>query len=86
MQFNKCSRCGCFYTSNSSVCPNCAPKDLYDINKLKNFLEESSTDSSIEEISLETGISTKNLHRFFSSDELTNSNFNEFGNEPKTQL
>ncbi len=86
MQLNKCSRCGCFYTSNSSVCPNCAPKDLCDINKLKSFLEDASPDSSIEEISIETGISTKNLHRFFSSEELANSNFDLLGNTPKTQL
>ena len=33
MQFNKCSRCGCFFVSNGDVCPNCAPKDNFEMNK-----------------------------------------------------
>lgn len=86
MQFNKCSRCGCFFMTNDTVCPNCKPKDLCDLNKLKNFLEDANPDASIEEISCGTGISTKNLHRLFHSDELANFNFTNFDNEPKIQL
>ena len=37
MQLNKCSRCGCFFMTNDSVCPNCKPKDMCDMNKLKSF-------------------------------------------------
>ena len=70
MQLNKCSRCGCFFMANSDVCPSCQAKDLYDMNKLKNFLADSNPNSSIEEISCETGISTRNLHRFFNSDDI----------------
>lgn len=80
MQFNKCSRCGCFFMTNDSVCPNCKPKDMCDMNKLKNFLEEVSPEASIEEISCGTGISTKNLHRLFASDELANFNFTDINN------
>ena len=41
MQFNKCSRCGSFFVSSGDVCPNCAPKDKFEMNKLQNFLEDS---------------------------------------------
>lgn len=85
MQLNKCSRCGCFYMTNSDVCPNCKPKDICDIHKIKDFLQEYNLDSSIEEISCGTGISTKNLHRLFRSDEFANYDFNNF-NGPKTEL
>lgn len=86
MQFNKCSRCGCFFMTNSDVCPNCQPKDICDMNKLKNYLEDNNPDSPIEEISCQTGISIKNLHRFFQSDELANYDFNKLNNTPKIEL
>lgn len=86
MQFNKCSRCGCFFMTNSDVCPNCEPKDMCDINKLKNYLSDCETDSSIEEISCNTGISPKNLHRFLQSDKIAKLNLNDFGIKFKTEL
>ena len=86
MQFNKCSRCGCFFMTNDSVCPNCKPKDICDMNKLKTFLEDVNPCASIKEISCGTGISEKNLHRLFASDELANFNFSDFGNGPKIEL
>ena len=69
MQFNRCSRCGAFFVTDGDVCPKCQPKDTFEMTKLKNFLEDCSTDSSIQEISLGTGITEKNLHRFFSYDD-----------------
>ena len=72
MQLNKCSRCGAFFTENNDVCANCRPKDLFEINKLKSYLEDCSINSSFKEISHGTGISEKNLHRFFSYDDLNN--------------
>lgn len=86
MQLNKCSRCGCFFMSDSDVCPNCKPKDIYDMNKLKSFLENYDPNSSIEEISYSTGISEKNLHRLICSDEFVNYNFTSFGDNPKINL
>lgn len=83
MQFNKCSRCGCFFMTNDSVCPNCKPKDMCDINTLKNYLEDVNLDCSIEDISANTGISAKNIHRLFCSDDFANFNFN---NGPKMEL
>jgi len=52
MQLNRCGRCGSFFMANGDVCPNCQPKDLYEISRLKNFLEDASPNSSIEEIEL----------------------------------
>ena len=68
MQFNKCSRCGAFFVNSNDVCPNCVPKDNFEMNKLKSFLENSNTANSIESISFDTGISMKNLNRYFSKD------------------
>jgi len=72
MQLNRCGRCGSFFMANGDVCPNCQPKDLYEINKLKNFLEDCPMNSSFKEISYGTGITEKNLHRFFSYDDFSN--------------
>ena len=85
MQLNKCSRCGCFFMTNDSVCPNCKPKDMCDMNKLKSFFEEASPDASIEAISHGTGISEKNLHRLISSDDFANLDFSGF-NGPRMEL
>lgn len=72
MQFNKCSRCGAFFVNSGEVCPNCEPKDNLEMNRLKNFLENSDTNNSIESISFNTGISMKNLNRYFSKDNFVN--------------
>lgn len=68
MNFKKCLRCGCFFSSVDDICPNCAPKDNFEMNKLKNFLEDSEMNCSMETISYDTGISMKNLNRYFSKD------------------
>jgi len=81
MQLNKCIRCGCFFMTNDSICPKCKPKDMYDMNKLRTFLGECSSVSSIEEISSETGITTQNLHRYFASNEIF-----DFNNPTKFDL
>lgn len=69
MEFNKCSRCGAFYTTSNNVCPNCEPKDNCDQLKLKTFLEENDIPSSIEALSTDTGISIKNLNRYLSNND-----------------
>ena len=79
MNFKKCSRCGCFFVSNGDVCLNCQPKDNFEMNKLRNFLENSDTNCSLESISYDTGISTRNLNRYFSNDS-----FVEY--KPKAEL
>ena len=70
MELNKCKRCGAFFASQDSVCPNCRPKDLSDVYKLKSFLQENDLPSSMDVLSYETGISVKNLNRILESKDL----------------
>ena len=76
MELNKCKRCGAFFATQDSVCPNCRPKDLSDVYKLKSFLQENDLPSSMDVLSCETGISIKNLNRFLESKDLL-----EIGND-----
>ena len=68
MQFNKCSRCGCFFVSSGDVCPNCQPKDNFEMGKLKEFLDNVDTNYSMDSISYGTGITMQNLNRYFAKD------------------
>ena len=71
MNLNKCSRCGCFFASTTDVCPKCESKDENDIAQLKNFLSESDGSSiSLEDLSLSTGVSLKNVNRFLQNKDL----------------
>ena len=76
MELNKCKRCGAFFASKDSVCPNCKPKDLSDVYKLKNFLQENDLPSSMDVLSYETGISIKNLNRILEEKNLLEINQN----------
>lgn len=76
MNFNKCSRCGCFFMSDSSTCPNCETKDQFEMNELKNFLEENPNQINIDNLSASTGISVRNLNRFLSQEQ-----FSDFSNQ-----
>ena len=72
MELNKCARCGAFFVSSGSVCPNCETKDSADIFKLKSFLEENdSIGSNIENLACDTGISVKNLNRYLSQSDFS---------------
>ena len=70
MNFKKCNRCGCFFMADSSVCPNCEPKDQCEMSQLKNFFEENTSQINIDNLSSSTGISVKNLNRFLSQGQL----------------
>ena len=78
MEFKKCERCGCFFTSNDNVCYNCLTKDKFEMSKFKNFIEENNVDTinSLNDLSIQTGISSKNLNRFLGYDD-----FNEIANQ-----
>ena len=78
MNLNKCERCGCFFASDNCVCPNCLSKDQNEISQLKNFLVENDNNISIEELSVSTGISMKNVNRFLKDKEV-NSTFSGLG-------
>lgn len=66
MKFKKCERCGCFFASNDNVCYNCLTKDRFEMSKFKNFIEENNINqiNSLSDLSVQTGISQKNLNRF----------------------
>ncbi|MGN1326784.1 MAG: hypothetical protein ACI4VQ_01695 [Clostridia bacterium] len=70
MNLNKCERCGCFFVSANSVCPQCISKDENDINQLKTFLTESDNSVNIQSLACGTGISLKNVNRFLQNKEL----------------
>ncbi len=71
MEFNKCCRCGAFFISKGDVCPNCMPKELSEIASLKNFFDSNINPISIDDLSLSTGISAKNINRFMEQDDLS---------------
>lgn len=67
MNFNKCSRCGCFFLNDSSVCPNCQPIDQMEMNRLQDYINENSSlalNTNLETVASSTGITIKNLNRF----------------------
>ncbi len=70
MNLNKCERCGCFFASKNSVCPNCESKDENDINQLKNFLNDSDSSVTVESLAFSTGVSLKNVNRFLKDKDL----------------
>ena len=77
MNFNKCNRCGCFFLAEGAICPNCAPKEQLEINRLKNYIEENAgTQCNRNEIISSTGISDKNLNRFLAQEQ-----FLDFANQ-----
>lgn len=73
MNFNKCSRCGGFFISGGNTCPNCIQKDEMEMYRLENFIEENSnTTFNLEDLALNTGISSKNLNRFLANEQFSN--------------
>lgn len=72
MEFKKCGRCGCFYLSDKTVCENCAPKDSFELSKLRNYFDADNYSDSIDHISVDTGISVKNLNRYLGNEEFSN--------------
>lgn len=70
MKINRCSRCGGFYASDGDVCPNCISKDNKELSVFKNYLEQNGTETSLNNISIKTGITQNNLTRFLGYDGL----------------
>ena len=81
MNFKKCVRCGCFFSSVDEVCPNCSPKDTFEMSKLKTFLVNQNEEASISEIIRETGIEESNINRF-----MNNKNFMQDVNKEKNNI
>ena len=69
MNFNKCVRCGCFFASESSVCPNCQTKDMVDMNTIQNFLKVNDMPNSIDSLASMSGVSAKYITRFMEDND-----------------
>ncbi len=71
MEVVKCSRCGAFYSNTGYVCPKCTDKDNFEFSTFKSYIEENRADiPSLNQISIYTGITEKNLNRFLNYDGL----------------
>ena len=73
MEFKKCDRCGSFFTSNDNVCYNCLTKERFEMSKFKTYIEENNISdiNSLNELSIESGISEKTINRFLSQDNFS---------------
>ena len=71
MNFKTCIRCGCFFSSNDSVCPNCKTKDEIDKSSLKQYLTNNDTPKNFESLSYLSGVSVKNINRFLETEEFS---------------
>lgn len=71
MEFKKCARCGCFFVTEGDVCTNCTPKDRLDIFKVQNYFEENQN-NSIDNISINTGVSSRNVQRYLNNQNFPN--------------
>lgn len=69
MNFNKCLRCGCFFSSEDQVCPNCQTKDEVDKKLIRNFLANNDVPESAESLAFQSGVNIKNINRFIQSQE-----------------
>lgn len=71
MEVIRCSRCGAFYTNGGYVCPKCTNKDNFELSTFKNFVEQNGIEiQSLNQVSVSTGISEKNLNRFLNYEGL----------------
>ena len=68
MEFKKCPRCGSFFLSDEPICHNCVPKDKFEMSQLINYFENNDFSGDINVLSVNTGISEKNLNRYLDSD------------------
>ena len=71
MELKKCVRCGCFFTSDSNVCSDCAVKDKQDIYNLNNYIINSPSVESVDSLSFDTGVSVKNITRFINDNSIS---------------
>ena len=72
MNFNKCVRCGCFFTSQDLVCPNCKSKDEVDKLSLQSYLDNNDIPNNPEDLASLSGISVRNINRYLEMQEFSN--------------
>lgn len=75
MEFKKCVRCGCFFIADDDVCCNCKSRDKMDIAKLNSVLDEGSNFSSVQDLSIASGVNINNLNRFISNNQISDLDF-----------
>ena len=63
MEFKRCVRCGGFFVTEGDVCGVCMPKDRLDMYKFNDYTQNTQ-DMSADSISVNTGISLKNVNRY----------------------
>ena len=71
MNFKKCLRCGCFFSSDNLVCPSCQAKDEVDKNSIRNFIANNDIPTSAESLAFQSGVSVKNINRFIQTKEFS---------------
>lgn len=67
MEFKKCVRCGSFFVTEGEVCQNCMPKDKFEMGQVRDYLENNLGNNTAHNISMNTGISTKNINRYLNN-------------------
>ena len=72
MELKKCIRCGCFFTTEDNLCPNCKQRDDSDKKYLKSFIETNGAPSSVQELSFQSGLSLYDINRYLKESELDN--------------
>ena len=85
MNFKTCIRCGCFFASDSQICPSCQSKDEIDKNSIKNYLANNDIPANAETLASNSGVSIKNMNRFMQTKEFSSLK-NAFDNSDITQL
>ena len=71
MNFKTCIRCGCFFSSESPICPNCQTKDEIDKNSIRRYLLNNDVPENAESLSFYSGVSLKTINRFLETKEFS---------------
>ena len=75
MEIKKCINCGCFITTNASLCVTCANKKQYNSTVLKNFFDENASFDSISSISAATGVAPDAIQTYMKENDYYDSSF-----------
>ena len=71
MKFNKCIRCGCFFSSADSLCPNCLSRDEIDKLAIRNYLKNNDIPQNVESLAFQSGVDLKNVNRYLNTREFS---------------
>ena len=71
MKFNKCIRCGCFFSSEDSLCPNCLSRDEIDKLTIRKYLKNNDMPQNVEALAFQSGVELKNVNRYLNTREFS---------------